>query len=38
VIHKLAEAKTKAAASSSVSDDSKPTAPLPRLKHAEKRE
>lgn len=38
VIHKLADAKTRSESSPSLSDDNKPTAPLPRLKQAEKGE
>ena len=38
VIHKLAEAKNKPNTHSSISDDQKPTAPLPKLKHAERKE
>jgi acetylornithine deacetylase/succinyl-diaminopimelate desuccinylase-like protein len=38
VLYKLAETKSKVGADFSVSEDSKPTAPLPRTKHAEKRE
>jgi hypothetical protein len=38
VLHKLAETKSKAGAESSISEDRRPTAPLPRLKPAEKKE
>jgi acetylornithine deacetylase/succinyl-diaminopimelate desuccinylase-like protein len=38
VLHRLAETKSKQPAESSVNEDSKPTAPLPRPKHAEKKE
>lgn len=38
VLHNLAETKSKSTTDLSVSDDSKPTAPLPRTRHAEKRE
>ena len=37
VLYKLAESKSKHA-ETSVSEDSKPTAPLPRTKHTEKKE
>ena len=38
VIHKLAEGKNKLNTHSSISDDQKPTAPLPKLKHSERKE
>ena len=38
VLHKLAESKSKHTADASLSEDSRPTAPLPRTKHAEKKE
>ena len=38
VLHKLAETKSKAGADTSVSEDSRPTAPLPRTKHGDKKE
>ena len=38
VIHKLAEGKNKPNTHSSISDDQKPTAPLPKLKHSERKE
>lgn len=38
VIHKLAEHKTVSAHGSAADGDSKPTAPLPRLKHTEKKD
>ena len=38
VLHKLAEIKSNNTAEALVSEDSKPTAPLPRTKHAEKKE
>jgi acetylornithine deacetylase/succinyl-diaminopimelate desuccinylase-like protein len=39
VIHKLAEGKTKSGSTNSLSDsDSKPTAPLPKLKNSERKE
>ena len=38
VLYKLAETESKANAEFSLSEDSRPTAPLPRTKHAEKRE
>ncbi|HEU4794269.1 MAG TPA: M20/M25/M40 family metallo-hydrolase [Pyrinomonadaceae bacterium] len=38
VLHKLAETKSKTSAESLLSEDSRPTAPLPRTKHAEKKE
>ncbi|HEY2960895.1 MAG TPA: M20/M25/M40 family metallo-hydrolase [Pyrinomonadaceae bacterium] len=38
VLHKLAETKSKSNAEFTVSEDSKPTAPLQRPKHAEKKE
>jgi len=38
VLHKLAETKSKPSADSAYSEDSRPTAPLPKTKHAEKKE
>jgi acetylornithine deacetylase/succinyl-diaminopimelate desuccinylase-like protein len=38
VLHKLAEPKAKSSAEQMISEDRRPTAPLPRLKHAEKKE
>lgn len=38
VLHKLAETKSKHTVQSSVYEDNNPTAPLPRTKHAEKKE
>jgi acetylornithine deacetylase/succinyl-diaminopimelate desuccinylase-like protein len=38
VLHKLAETKSKAGADTSIHEDSRPTAPLPRTKHADKKE
>jgi acetylornithine deacetylase/succinyl-diaminopimelate desuccinylase-like protein len=38
VLHKRAETKTRQTAEALVNEDNKPTAPLPRTKHAEKKE
>ncbi|HET9479072.1 MAG TPA: M20/M25/M40 family metallo-hydrolase [Pyrinomonadaceae bacterium] len=38
VLHKVAETKSKPSAEFSVSEDATPTAPLPRTRHAEKKE
>jgi acetylornithine deacetylase/succinyl-diaminopimelate desuccinylase-like protein len=38
VLHKLAETKSKSSAEPLISEDSRPTAPLPRTKHPEKKE